>query len=198
MANPKPPKNLEEIVDRVDAGAKQSEKVKLRVLIDNIGRRSFGPLLVFGGVIMLAPVISDIPGVSTTVGVLVLIVAVQVIFGRDWFWFPKWLLDRSVSSEKLKKTLAKWIRPAAKFVDRLIHRRIHFLVSPWGSRLIAIACAVLAIATPVTEVIPFSHYAVGAAIALFGLALIAMDGLMALLGWISSAGLVVLAMHELR
>lgn len=198
MADLKAPTNLEELVDRVDDSANQSEKVKLRVLMDRVGRRSFGPLLLFAGVIMATPIISDIPGVSTTLGIFILIVAVQVIFGRDCFWIPKWLLNRGVSSAKLKKASAKWIRPVAKFVDRFIHERIRLFVGPWGSRLIAIASTVLAFGTPLTEVIPFSQYAVGGCITLFGLALIARDGLLALFGWIAFATIVVLAIHGMR
>ena len=62
-------------------------------------------------------------------------------------------------------------------------------------RAIAIACTLLALSTPVAEFIPFSANGVGASIAIFGLALIAHDGLMALIGWIVFATTVALATY---
>lgn len=184
---------MEELVDRFDEAAEERDKVTLDLMMDEIGRRSFGPLLLLAGIIMAAPGVGDIPGVPTVLGLFVLLIAGQVLFGRDHFWLPQWLLKRSVDSDKLKKNTRKWLRRPARFVDRFLRHRLAILVGGWGARAITLACALLALATPVTEFIPFSANGVGGALCLFGLALIAMDGLMALIGWIVVLATVVVA-----
>lgn len=184
MGNRKPPRSLDELLDRFDEAADKSDKVSLDQLMDEVGRRSFGPLLLLGGLIMCAPVVGDIPGVPILLGLFVLLVAVQLLVGRKHFWLPKWLLNRSVASEKLKKTTGKWLRRPAKFVDRFLGKRLRFLTGPWGARAMAIASALLALTTPIAEFIPFSANGIGLGICLFGLALIAQDGLFALVGWV--------------
>lgn len=41
---------------------------RLHDVLDIIGHRSFGPLLLFAGIVMLAPVVGDIPGVPVLMG----------------------------------------------------------------------------------------------------------------------------------
>jgi hypothetical protein len=184
MTERQPPHNLEELVDRLEEAAEQGEKVSLDLMMDEVGRRSFGPLLLLGGLLMAAPVIGDIPVVPVILGLFVLLVAAQLLRGRDHFWLPQWLLRRSVSSEKMKHTTHKWLRRPARFIDRFLKRRWDWLTRAGGARAIAVASILLGLSTPVAEFIPFSANGVGAAIALFGLALIAHDGVVALIGWL--------------
>lgn len=135
---------------------------------------------------MLAPVIGDIPGVPSIMGVLVVLTAGQLLFRRNHFWLPQWLLKRSVAQNKLCKTL-EWLRRPARFVDRLLRPRLTMLTYRTGSYVIAIVCIVIAAATPVMEAVPFSANVAGAAITAFGLALIAHDGLLALLAFVFTA-----------
>ncbi len=187
------PKNLEELVDRFDDATERRDEVSLDFMMDEVGRRSFGPLLLFPGLIMTAPVIGDIPGVPVVLGIFILFISVQLLFGRDHFWLPQWLLRRSVSCGKLKKATGNWLRKSARFIDRFLKKRMQYLTGSNGARAIAIVCSLLALATPIAEFIPFSANGVGLAIAIFGLALIAHDGLVALIGWIVVAATVLLA-----
>ena len=195
MSRQSEPKNLEELIDRLEHAATKSDQVTLDQMLDEIGRRSFGPLLLLGGTFMMAPVIGDIPGVPVMIGLYIVLVAGQVVFGRDHFWLPQWLLRRSVSSAKIKKTTGKWLRKPSRFIDRFLRHRMHPLVGSTAVRLIAIACAALSLCTPIAEFIPFSANGIGVSIVLFGLALIANDGLMALLGWVAVAITVCLAAY---
>lgn len=193
MPDRRPPRNLEELLDRLEEAANQHRKVSLDRVMDEVGRRSFGPLLLLAGLVMVAPVVGDIPGVPVILGSFVLLVAVQMVFGRDHFWLPQWLLQRSIASDKVKKATGKWLRKPSRFIDRFLHHRLGVLTGSGGARAIAIASTLLALATPVAEFIPFSANGVGAAIAIFGLALIAHDGVVALIGWMVLAATVVLA-----
>lgn len=179
--------DLEELLERMTLAADGGGKVSLDDILDVVGRRSFGPLLLIPGIITVAPLVGDIPGVPVMMGLFVVLVSGQVLLRRDSFWLPQWLLRRSVRREKLKKALPK-LRKPARFVDRFIKPRLTFLVHARGGYFIAVACILIAAATPVMEFIPFSANGAGLALILFGLAMIAQDGLFALLAHLFTLG----------
>jgi hypothetical protein len=172
--------DLEQLLDRIDRDAVEGSRVSVDAILDAVGRRSFGPLLLVAGLITLMPVIGDIPGVPTVMGVIVLLTAVQLLFRRDHFWLPHWILNRTLPRSKLCKML-KWLRPPARFLDRLTRPRLTVFTRGIGSYVIAVACIAIALTMPATEVVLFTANVVGLVLTLFGLALIARDGVVALL-----------------
>lgn len=170
---------LTQLIEKIAEVIEQRERISLDEVLDSIGTRSLGPLLLVAGLITLAPVIGDIPGVPTIMAILVLLIAGQLLFQREHLWLPKWLLKRSVSRQKMQKVLG-WSRKPARFVDRYIHSRMPRLVEGKGQYLVALVCIAIALAMPLMEVIPFSANFAGLALAAFGLALIARDGALAL------------------
>lgn len=189
----KPPKSLNELLDRIDEAADESEEVSMNEIMDAVGRRSFGPLLLLVGVIAVAPGVGDIPGVATLLGIFVLMVSVQLLFGRKDFWLPQWMLKRKASRERLKKmTQSKWLRKPAKWVDAAVTKRLEMFTGPKATYAIAIACTVMALALPFTEVVPLSTAVLSLGLVAYGISLIAHDGLMALVGFVISAATLVL------
>lgn len=178
--------NLEQLLDRIDAAADQDKDVSLNAILEAVGPRSFGPILLLAGLVMFAPIIGDIPGVPVIMGVLVILTAGQLLFRRHHIWLPHWLLKRSVTQSKLRKTLG-WLRTPARFIDRLLRPRLTMLTHHTGSYVIAVVCIIIATATPVMEMVPLSANVAGAAITAFGLALIAHDGLLALFAFAFTA-----------
>ncbi|QJD58304.1 exopolysaccharide biosynthesis protein [Pseudomonas sp. gcc21] len=176
---------MQELLDRIVQAEDKSEgqRTSLGSILETIGPRAFGPLLLLAGLITLVPVIGGIPGVPTVMGVMVVLTAGQLLFGREQFWLPKILLNRSISRDKLDKAV-KRTRPAARFVDRVFKPRLEVLVKGPGLYMIAIACVLISLALPAMELVPFSALSAGAALAIFGIALIARDGLLALIAMI--------------
>jgi len=184
MPNQTSPKSLNEMLNCFEDVAEDEKRVSMEKLMEAVGRRSFGPLILFAGIVLSVPGIADIPGVSTLIGTYVLLIAGQLICGREEFWLPKWLLDRSVKSDTVKKAASyKWIRKLSRLVDKVVTERLAAFVGNHGTMAIAVSCCILALATPLTEFIPFSGTGVGIAIVVFGIALVAQDGLMAILGF---------------
>lgn len=177
--------DLEQLLDCLKEAAEQKkpEKVSMDIIMDMIGRRSFGPLLVMAGLVILAPVIGDIPGVPTIMGLFVLLIAIQMVIGQEHFWLPDWLLERAISSDKLINAV-KWLRKPACFIDKLIRPRLLIFVNGMAKYLIVFVCILIALMLPFMEVIPFSANAGGLALVTFGLAMIARDGLLAMLSFI--------------
>lgn len=168
------------LLDRLRDVTEESETLSVEDVLDAVGRRSFGPLLLLAGLIAVSPLIGDIPGVPTLIGVFVVLVAGQLLVGRKHFWLPRWLVRRSIAPGKLRKA-AELLRRPARFVDRLLKVRITVLTEGAGVRVIALACTLIGAAMPVMEVVPFSATAGGLALTAFGLALVARDGLLAAL-----------------
>ncbi|MEX0599255.1 MAG: exopolysaccharide biosynthesis protein [Rhodothermales bacterium] len=173
------PTNVEEVLDRVDAAADREDPVTVGSILDTIGTRSFGPIILLAGLIILAPLIGDIPGVPTIMASLIVLTTVQLLFHRENVWLPEWLLSRSVEREKLLKGV-RWLRKPARFVDRFTGPRLQVFVTDRAVYAIAIACLLIAAVTPAMELVPFSANGAGLALTTFGLALTAKDGLLAL------------------
>jgi hypothetical protein len=115
---------------------------------------------------------------------------------RPHFWLPGWMLRRSAKGEKIRKALG-WMRPVGRFLDRWSRRRLPALTHGTGVVIGGIACMVVAMATPLMEVVPFSANVAGLAIAAYGLALIAADGVIAILAITFSAGTMWLIVRQI-
>lgn len=184
MTEQAPLTNVQQLLDRLGEAAPPGERVSVEMAVEAIGRRSFAPMLLVTGLVMMAPGPADFPGVPVLLGLLVILTAGQLLIGRRHFWLPRWLLSRNIAADTLHKTIA-WLRwPAAAF-DRILHRRLVFLTH---ARAVAIPCIGVALLTPVLEFIPFSANIAGVALTAFGLALLAHDGLIALIAFAATLG----------
>lgn len=187
--------NLGQLFDKIEETSEGKDDVSLGEILDAVGSRSFGPMLLVAGIVTLAPVIGDIPGVPTLMGMVVLLIVGQLLLHRDHIWFPDWLLKRSVPRDKLMKALG-WMRSPARFIDKLIRPRLTALAGGFGIYLIAVACLLIAVAMPPMELIPFSANGAGAALTGFGLGLMAHDGILILLAYAVLATTVGLVLYQ--
>lgn len=190
------PANVEDLLDRIGEAARNQDRVSLDMIIAAFGDRSFAPLLLLAGLITLAPVIGDIPGVPTLMAALVLLTAAQMLLRRPHLWLPRTLLDRSVSRDKLDRALT-WLRRPARFIDKLLRPRLRFFTRSAGRYAIATTCIVIAAAMPPMELVPFTANGAGLALTAFGLALIAHDGLLALFSFVLTAATIGLVVYNL-
>ena len=175
--------NLEQMLDRIGESADSKGRVSLGTIVESVGDRSFGPLLLLVGVIMTSP-LSGMPGVPTIMGVLVLLIAGQLLFRRDHFWLPGFVLRRSLEQRRVL-TAIDWLRPSAGFVHPRPGAGLPSFIRGGSTYLISLVCAVIAAVMPMMELVPFSAHVAGLALTAFGLALISRDGLLALLAFLA-------------
>ena len=71
--------SLEEMLDQIEADSTETTSVTFDQILDAVGRRSFGPLLIVAGLVVLAPVVGDIPGMPTAVAIFVPMVVIGAI-----------------------------------------------------------------------------------------------------------------------
>lgn len=122
MAVGKTPQNLQGLLDSLAAASRNKDQISVRDLRDEIGRRSFAPLLLATSIVGFTPV-GGIPGVATTLAVLITLIAVQIVLGFKSLWLPHFLLERKVNGPKLEKAVKK-LQPVARVIDRAIRPRL--------------------------------------------------------------------------
>lgn len=191
------PHSIHELLDRIGEAGDDEDQVSLDDMLDEIGRRSFGPVLTFAGLVVLAPIVGDIPGVPTTIGVLVVLTVGQVLFGADHIWLPSFVLKRSVERAKVDKAVG-WLRKPGGWVDRVTRPRLTGLIGRRTGRFLVGGLAlVVALALPAMEIVPFSANGGGLALALLGISLLTEDGALAAAAAVVVVGTLALAIGGL-
>lgn len=179
-------RSLSEVLDRLGKAGDDS-RVRINDVLDIFANRSLGVLLTLFGLIAAIPVIGAIPGVSVLAGTLILIAIARATFGRGALHLPGKLGDKTMDREKFQSGLDK-SRPIVKKVDRVLSRRLVFLTEGRLQRAaISLAAALLAVSMYPLALVPWGVEAPAAGLVAFGLALMARDGLFALLGYAMAA-----------
>jgi hypothetical protein len=163
-----------------------------QTLVDHMGRKGFGPVLLALGVPMLAPLP---PGVPIVFAVPLLIICLQMVVGRETLWLPRWISRKGIEREKLAKLVAK-VTPTVAKVEKHLKPRLSFLVEGLGERALGVTCTVVAVILVLP--VPFANLVPSMAITAFGLALARKDGLLALAGYglvVASALVIWLCVH---
>lgn len=195
MENSKNLTSIRQVLDKILKSSEDCDEVSIGDLLEMVGRRSFGPILLLAGIITLAPLVGDIPGVPTIMGTIVFLLSIQLLLNQPNLWLPNTILKRSVKKEKLHKAINKIEKPAA-YIDRFLRPRLAFITGGAMIYVIALICLLISLAMPVMEFIPFSANFAGAALTSFGLSLIAKDGLLALIGFIFTASIIAFIVYN--
>ena len=177
--------NLTGVLDHLDDSA-EGEELSVGDILDSLGSRGYGPLLIAVSLIELLPT-GAIPGVPTLVAVLVVLLAGQLLLGRSAPWVPGRLRKLHFKHEKFETGRDK-IKPWTQKIDRALKPRLPQLVSSSAERVVAVVCIVLALTMPPLELVPLASSVPSAAIGLFGLGLSARDGLLVALGLLVAIG----------
>lgn len=171
---------LSEVVDKISR-AGDSSSVSVGDVLEEFGDRSLAPVLLVPALITATPV-SGIPGVPTLAGLMVGVIVVQMMIGRNRLWVPQAVARRRIARARID-TVVGFLRKPASFIDRLMKPRLAILADrPWNY-LALFLCFAIAILTPVMEFVPFVVTIASLAIALFAAGIFARDGLVLLGGY---------------
>jgi hypothetical protein len=150
--------------------------VSIATIRDALGDRSFAALLVFFAIINLIPLP---PGASALLGLPLLIVSAQMVYGSKRVWLPRILVDRTISADTFRAVMGRVI-PWLIWIEQLIRPRYWPFWRRHGDRVIGIIALVMAIS--VTLPIPLGNWLPAFSTALLGLALSERDGILFALG----------------
>ncbi len=164
----------------------QGESVTVRDLLGAVGRRSYGPILLLLGFIAISP-LTIIPGANWLVALIILIISLQILIGREYPWVPKRFLDFEFKRKHLTDGIERGEK-YARHVDRWLKPRFIFLTEPPFAQLIALICIGAALISFPLGLILFGPVLPGLAVLLFGLGLAARDGLVIALSGAALAG----------
>jgi hypothetical protein len=157
---------LEEILDSAPA-----DYFTLGWLTATLEQRSFGIMILFLGLLGTAPVGSTVPGL------LLAVLAVQMIAGRGQPIFPQFIATRRLPTQSLRLVGERAI-PFLKFLERAIHPRwpVAFEAArrAVGVVILLLTAVLLLFPLPLSNVVP------AIVIAVISLAYIEEDGLLLL------------------
>lgn len=188
--------SLTDLLDRLGQVADEQDEASVDNVLELVGRRSFGTMLLLAGLITSLPLVGDIPGMSATMGLFVIFISVQLLMRRSYFWMPNWLLNLSIDPDKLKKGVG-WARKPASKVDQILRARMEWLARGRGILVVAVICTTIGLVMPVMEFIPFSATAAGVALLAYGLGLLFEDGWLILAAHVTAGGTFAIAITGL-
>ena len=168
-----------EIVDRL-AGIAERDSISLREVIEEFGESSFLPALMVPALLVVSP-LSGIPVFSTICGLLIAFISAQMLVSRRHLWLPDLLMRRRIDGEKARNAIGK-LRKLSDWLDRKARARFGLMTSAPARKWLQLLCFLCGAAMPFLELVPFSSSLLGSAVVLLATALLARDGLFALIG----------------
>jgi hypothetical protein len=168
------PRRLSQVFSELSKDA--NGPVSIATISDALGDRSFAALLVFFAAINLIPLP---PGASALLGLPLLIVSAQMVYGSKRVWLPRVVVNRTISADTFRAVMNRVI-PRLIWIEQLIRPRYWPFWRRRGDRVIGIIALVMAIS--VTLPIPLGNWLPAFSTALLGLALSERDGILFALG----------------
>jgi hypothetical protein len=163
-------RHTSDILNEIAADA-AGARVSLNEIVSSLGDRGFALLMVVLGLPNVLPMPPPIPLVC---GLLLVVIALQIVLGRRHPWLPRRVLAASVARDKLDAVLAR-ATPVLRKLERFSRRRLSFVPPSWELRgaggLLLIVSIGLVCAAPLIGQIPM-----GISTCLIGLALVERDG----------------------
>ncbi len=175
-------RDLEDLMDAIRADSGSSDEVSLAQIMQAVGTRAYGPLLLVPGLVALAPT-GAVPGMSIVTGTIIFVVAIQLLFGRNEPWIPKRALEFSFSRDTLLSAMERG-RPYARRIDDFLKPSLTQVTDFPATRIIAIVAIALALSMFPLALVPFAVAIPSSAIVLFALGLTARDGRLIIAGFI--------------
>jgi hypothetical protein len=147
------------------------------------GDDGLGPVLLVLSLPLLLPLP---PGVSIMLALPLLVVAPQIIVGRQRLWLPETFKRLSVKRPALVKLLRR-VLPLLTRIETVVRPRLRFLTGKIGACVVGIACTLVAVILILP--IPLASVVPAFTLAAFSLGLTRKDGVFVLVG----CGLLVLS-----
>jgi len=155
---------------------KAEGRITIGSIRDALGDRSFAALLVLFGAFNLIPLP---PGASAILGLPLVVVAAQMMYGSKRAWLPKFIAEKSLSAETFRSIIERVV-PKLERIERFVRPRYWPFWRRRGDRIIGTMSLVLAIV--VTLPIPLGNWLPAFSITLLGLALTERDGILFAIG----------------
>ena len=159
----------------------ESNKVSVEQILDALDARSFGlAVLLFS----LPSIVPMPPGVPTVVGIILLIVAVQMVVGREDLWLPGILSKREFDRKAIVGAF-EGLAPRLQMIERVMKPRLLFMTGRVGAVFIGVIVLIMAIVL-ILPLPPGGNFPPALACAVLGMGLAQRDGAIVLVGLVVS------------
>jgi hypothetical protein len=145
-----------------------TETITLAWLMDQLGERSFGFVLLLLGLLAI------LPGASVVIGILIAVLAFQMTLGRHAPLFPGFLAARSFKTRHLAAMLDHAV-PPLRYLERYIRPRWQ---AQFGAAKRLVGVAILIVGSLLFVPIPLSNVPPALAIVLLAFAYLEEDGVL--------------------
>lgn len=155
----------------------REETITVQDFVRLLGDRSFALAILIFALPNSLP-LPGIPGLSTVTGVPILILALQMVWGKETIWLPRKVAQRELQQEILGKIIAKAIPYVAR-IEKYLHPRYRCFCSKTSERFVGVLIAIMAfiLSLPIVG----GNFLPGFSIALLAIALLERDGAFALI-----------------
>ena len=180
---------LHGLIDTLEAMVHDRETVTLGDIVDALGARGHGPIILILAAFMMLPT-GMIPFMPTIIGIVMMLTAVEMLIGREGVAIPGRLARFELRGDLLRSALRR-AHPATRWLSRWLYPRASHLVT--SSLAIVLIAVILILAAGVMAVIggiPGLPLILCAPALLFGLGLTAGDGLVVGAGFATAGGAV--------
>lgn len=171
---PPHPRRLSEVFMEIAENA--TGPITIGAMIDILGDRSFAALLLFFAALNLLPLP---PGATLVLGLPLIIIAAQMIWGSPRVWMPRVVREKSFTAEQFRSAVA-WVAPRLTRLEKLVKPRYWPFWPKQGERVVGVLALILGIV--VTLPIPLGNWFPAFAIAIMCLALSERDGIVLAIG----------------
>ena len=149
-------------------GPEAPERVTLGWLLDSLGDRSFGVVL------LLLALLGLLPGVSAAAGLLLTIPAFQMVLGRPVPVLPRRVAAYRLEAKRLARAVLRVV-PVLRWLERFIRPR---WATPFETTKRAVGGVVLLLAASLLVPVPLSNVPPALAIVLIAFAYLEEDGML--------------------
>jgi hypothetical protein len=181
------PRRLSDILTDI-ANDSARDRIAIADIRDAMGDRAFGALMFVFAAPNTLPV--NAPGVSVVLGIPLLFLSLQLMFGFAVPWLPKAVVQATVTRQRFAKVMGvvvPWMRRA----EKLSKPRWPVFAAGFAERVIGLVCVVLSVVLILP--VPFGNMGPGIAVCVLAFALLERDGKASLAGLGTSALALVLA-----
>lgn len=147
---------------------------------NSLHERGFGVLLAIASLPLCLPVPVP-PGYTTFFSIPLFIFSIQMMWGMQAPWIPKWLADKEIKKDNLEKLVSKampWLRK----IESYLHPRLTYISVHAWERIIGIFAFIFSISIALP--IPLTNFPPGWGILIMSLGLLSKDGLTIIVGMI--------------
>ena len=177
---PIPERTSEVLRDLVEES--QSERITFREILAELRHRAVGFALLMFALPCCLPMP---PGIPTVCGIAIVIIAMNLIAGRQRLWLPRTITDKSVGRGDLRRMVDRWL-PYLERLERFCKPRLPIVTETFAKVLIGIV--IFALGFIMILPIPFlGNMPPGFAASLIAIGMIERDGLVVLIGTAVSA-----------